>query len=50
VPFTIVNTRGFDLPQTGAAGTWMFPVFGLTGLALAILGIVLLTKKKAVKD
>ena len=50
VPFTIVNTRGFDLPQTGATGTWMFPVFGLTGLALAILGIVLLTKKKAVKD
>ena len=46
VPFTVVNTRGFDLPQTGSYGTWMFPVIGISGLALATLGMVLVIKKK----
>ncbi|MBR5021392.1 MAG: isopeptide-forming domain-containing fimbrial protein, partial [Oscillospiraceae bacterium] len=26
VPLKVVNTRGFDLPQTGDHGTWMFSV------------------------
>ena len=26
VPFSVINTRGFDLPQTGGTGNWMFPV------------------------
>lgn len=47
IPFTIVNTRGFDLPQTGSRGNWVFPVVGLTGLALASLGIYFLMRKKA---
>lgn len=43
---TVINTRGFDLPQTGSYGNWMFPVFGLSGLALAILGMYLVSRKK----
>ena len=43
---TVINTRGFDLPQTGSYGNWMFPVFGLSGLALAILGMYLFSRKK----
>lgn len=45
VPFTIINTRGFDLPQTGSYGNWMFPVIGLSMLALCIVGIVIIRKK-----
>ena len=43
---TVINTRGFDLPQTGSYGNWMFPVFGLSGLALAVLGMYLISRKK----
>ena len=46
VLLTVINTRGFDLPQTGSYGNWMFPVFGLSGLALAILGMYLVSRKK----
>ena len=45
-PFTIINTRGFDLPQTGGTGNWMFPVIGLVMLAACVTGIVILMKKK----
>ena len=45
-PFTVINTRGFDLPQTGGMGNWMFPVVGLSMLALCVTGIVLLMKKR----
>jgi len=50
VPFTIINTRGFDLPQTGSYGNWMFPVVGLSLLAVCITGIVILCKKTLGKD
>ena len=46
VPFTVVNSRGFDLPQTGSYGNWMFPVIGIAGLSLALGGIWLLLKKR----
>ena len=45
-PLTVKNTRGFDLPQTGSYGNWMFPVIGLTGLLLALTGIYVVTRKK----
>ena len=45
VPFTIINTHGFDLPKTGSYGNWMFPVIGLSMLALCIAGIVIIRKK-----
>ena len=44
-PFTIINTRGFDLPQTGGTGNWLFPVIGMVMLAACITGIVILAKK-----
>ena len=44
-PFTIINTRGFDLPQTGGTGNWLFPVIGMVMLAVCITGIVILAKK-----
>jgi LPXTG-motif cell wall-anchored protein len=50
VPFVCVNTKGFDLPQTGGHGSYWFPIIGLTGLALAVFGIVLLSRKKTAKD
>lgn len=43
---TVKNTRGFDLPQTGSYGNWMFPVIGLTGLLLALTGIYVISRKK----
>ncbi len=46
VPFTVVNTRGFDLPQTGGMGNWMFPVFGLSAFALCCIAIFALCRKK----
>ena len=46
VPFTVVNTRGFDLPQTGGTGNWMFPVFGLSAFALCVFAIIALCRKK----
>ena len=45
-PLTVVNTRGFDLPQTGSNGTWMFPVIGGAFMILAAVVIFLLRKKK----
>lgn len=50
VPLTIINTRGFDLPQTGSYGNWMFPVVGLSLLAVCIAGIVILCKKTLGKE
>lgn len=50
VPFNVVNTKGFDLPQTASRGNWMFPVIGISGLSIAILGIFLLSRKKTAQD
>lgn len=49
-PFTIINTRGFDLPQTGGTGNWLFPVIGMVMLATCITGIVILAKKKPAQE
>ena len=46
VPFTVINTRGFDLPQTGGMGNWMFPVFGLSAFALCVFAIFMVCRKK----
>ena len=46
VQLAVINTRGFDLPQTGGTGNWMFPVIGLSMLALCVAGIVLVARKK----
>lgn len=48
-PLTIVNTRGFDLPQTGDYGTWMFGVAGVLIMAGALTLIFIIRKKKTTK-
>ena len=51
VPLKVVNTRGFDLPQTGDNGTWMFSVVGILMMAgAACFLLVLVTKKRAAEQ
>ena len=45
-PLTVVNTRGFDLPETGDHGTLVFTVLGIVAMAGAATIIVLTSKKK----
>ena len=45
-PLSVVNTRGFDLPQTGDNGTMMFTVFGILAMAAAASVIVIVSRKK----
>ena len=45
-PLSVVNTRGFDLPETGDNGTLMFTVFGILIMAGAAAVIVLASRKK----
>lgn len=49
VPLTVVNTPGFDLPQTGETGMWVFPVIGFVLMAGATI-VVLLAGRKRRKD
>ena len=50
VPLKVVNTRGFDLPQTGDHGTWMFSVIGILLMAGAAVVIVMTSRKKRTAD
>ena len=45
-PLSVVNTRGFDLPETGDNGTMMFTVGGILLMAGAILVILFVCRKK----
>ena len=46
VPLKVINTRGFDLPQTGDHGTWMFSVIGILLMAGAAAVLVMVLRKK----
>lgn len=46
VPFVVLNTPGFDLPQTGDQGVWMYGVAGGTLMLAAVLVILFAFKKK----
>lgn len=46
VPLKVVNTRGFNLPQTGDHGTWMFSVIGIALMAGAAAVIFVVMRKK----
>jgi len=46
-PLTVVNTSGFDLPQTGDHGTWMFTVGGIVLMASAMVMIFIICRKKS---
>ena len=41
-----MNTRGFDLPETGDNGTVMFTVIGILAMAGAAAVIILVSRKK----
>ena len=45
-PLTVVNTRGFDLPETGDHGTMMITVFGILVMAGAAGILWIATRKK----
>ena len=45
-PLTVVNTRGFDLPETGDNGTWLFGAAGVALMAGALLVVMIALKKK----
>ena len=45
VPLTVVNTRGFDLPETGDNGTMMFTIVGILLMAGAACLILLSLRK-----
>ena len=47
-PLSVVNTRGFDLPETGDNGTMMFTVFGILAMAGAAAFLVLISRKKPI--
>lgn len=44
--FTILNQKGFNLPSTGGAGTWMFAIGGILLFAGAGALLVAATRKK----
>ena len=44
-PLTVVNTRGFDLPETGDNGTMVFTIVGILAMAGAAAAIILVFKK-----
>lgn len=46
VPLSVINTRGFDLPQTGGYGSAMFTVLGVLMMAGAATVIVIIARKK----
>lgn len=48
VPLTVVNTHGFDLPETGDNGTMLYTIGGIALLALAggCIVVIFLPKKK----
>lgn len=46
VPLKVTNNRGFDLPQTGDHGIWMYSVGGILLMTVAIVAIYYLLRKK----
>ncbi len=49
-PLTIVNTEGFDLPQTGDRGTVMYTVIGVVTMAAALFVLFMVTRKSKKED
>ena len=45
-PLTVVNTKGFDLPETGDNGVWMYGLIGILLMAGSMTCIVLTNRKK----
>ena len=47
VELSVVNSRTFQLPQTGGLGTW---IFTFAGCGAALVGVILVTKKSKKKE
>lgn len=47
VPLTIINNHGFDLPPTGAQGTWLLSILGIVGMAASAAILFVVLKKRA---
>lgn len=47
VPMNVVNSKGFDLPQTGASGTAIFAIAGI--VLVAVAGALLIFRRKTQK-
>ncbi|WP_426350700.1 SpaH/EbpB family LPXTG-anchored major pilin [Alloiococcus sp. CFN-8] len=47
--FTVNNTKGFELPQTGGMGTWMYTLGGLFIMAASAVLMLSMRKRRAVK-
>lgn len=45
-PLTIVNARGFDLPQTGDTGTWLYSVIGIVLMAASGAAAYFIIRKR----
>ena len=45
-PLTVVNTKGFDLPETGDNGVWMYGLIGILLMAGSVTCIILTNRKK----
>ena len=46
VPLKVINTKGFDLPETGDRGVWMYGLIGILLMAGSLTCIVLTGRKK----
>ena len=46
-PLIVVNTRGFDLPETGDNGTMMFTIVGILLMAGAVAVLIFTNRKKS---
>ena len=45
VPLTVLNTRGFDLPKTGGAGTLVTTICGI-GILAGVIALAVIAKRK----
>ena len=46
VPLTVVNTQGFDLPQTGELGIILLPLAGVLGICACCFFLFVMRKKE----
>ncbi len=45
-PLKVINTKGFDLPETGDRGVWMYGLIGILLMAGSVASIFLTGRKK----
>ncbi len=49
VTLTVVNTKGFDLPQTGGRGTWLYTTIGIVVMAGAAAVIFFIMRRRSTR-